>query len=400
MRDIRILHDLLKKQCPQIHQKRLNSLVVATEALLDGNQLSLTQLGRNISGSVAPKHNIKRIDRLLGNPHLVADKFLIYRWHALHLCGANPMPVILVDWSDVREQLRMMTLRASVSVQGRSVTLYERTFLFEDYNAPRSHNAFLAELAKVLPPRCCPLIVTDAGYRNTWFREVERHGWFWLGRVRGDVSYQPCKQSSWYSNKSLYPKATSIAKHIGQVRLARKAPLLCNLHLYKAKPKSRKDTRSSKAGRNHTAQKSYRLGSKEPWLLATNLPPESFPAVKIVALYAKRMQIEETFRDLKSPQYGMGLRQSRSKDPRRYDVLLLIAMLAEMLLWCIGIAAMHLGWQRHFQANTIINRAVLSIVRLGKEVRRRPKYQIKESTFRWAMVEYIKRVHAGGMPGL
>lgn len=41
------------------------------------------------------------------------------------------MPIILVDWSDVREQLRMMTLRVSISVKGRSITLYERTFLFE-----------------------------------------------------------------------------------------------------------------------------------------------------------------------------------------------------------------------------------------------------------------------------
>ena len=46
------------------------------------------------------------------------------------------MPIVLVDWADVREQLRLMTLSASVSVQGRSVTLYERTFLFEDDNAP------------------------------------------------------------------------------------------------------------------------------------------------------------------------------------------------------------------------------------------------------------------------
>lgn len=79
MCDVHILHDLLKKQCPQIHQKRLNSLMVATEALLDGNQLSLTRLGRNISGAVAPKRNIKRIDRLLGNPHLQSDKFSIYQ---------------------------------------------------------------------------------------------------------------------------------------------------------------------------------------------------------------------------------------------------------------------------------------------------------------------------------
>ncbi len=115
------------------------------------------------------------------------------------------MPVILIDWSDVREQLRMMTLRASVSVQGRSVTLYERTFKFADHNAPRSHNAFLAELAQVLPSHVCPLIVTDAGYRNTWFREVERYGWFWLGRVRGDVGFLQANYAQWQSNKSLYP---------------------------------------------------------------------------------------------------------------------------------------------------------------------------------------------------
>jgi hypothetical protein len=67
MRDINILHDLLKKQCPEIHAKRLNSLMLANESLPNGNQLSLTELGRNITGPVAAKHNIKRIDRLLGN---------------------------------------------------------------------------------------------------------------------------------------------------------------------------------------------------------------------------------------------------------------------------------------------------------------------------------------------
>ncbi|WP_335912385.1 MULTISPECIES: IS4 family transposase [Shewanella] len=400
MRDVHILHDLLKKQCPQIHQKRLNSLMVATEALLDGNQLSLTQLGRNISGAVAPKHNIKRIDRLLGNPHLHSDKFAIYQWHAKLLCAANPMPVILIDWSDVREQLRMMTLRASVSVQGRSITLYERTFKFADYNAPRSHNAFLAELAQVLPSHVCPLIVTDAGYRNTWFREVERYGWFWLGRVRGDVGFLLANHAQWQLNKSLYPSATAKARHIGYVKLGRKSPMCCHLHLYKAAPKYRADKRSSKAGRNHTAQQSYRLGSKEPWLLATNLPTEAFSSTQVVKLYARRMQIEETFRDLKSPQYGMGLRQSRSRCPRRYDVLLLIALLAEILLWCIGLAARHLGWQRRFQANTIRDRNVLSVLRLGKEVRRRPEYSIKESHFRWAWGEFLKLVNTSGRPEL
>lgn len=49
-----------------------------------------------------------------------------------------------------------------------------------------------------------------------------------------------------------------------------------------------------------------------------------------------------TLRDLKSPQYGMGLRQCRSRCPKRYDVLLLIAMLAEIVLWRLRLAAQHL----------------------------------------------------------
>lgn len=112
------------------------------------------------------------------------------------------------------------------------------------------------------------------------------------------------------------------------------------------------------------------------------------------------MQVEETFRDLKSPQYGMGLRQSRSRCPRRYDVLLLIAMLAEILQWYIGIIARRLGWQRQFQANTIRHRNVLSVVRLGKEVRRRQKYQLKESLIRLAWSEYLQLVNTAGRPEL
>ena len=369
MRDISILHDLLKNQCPNLHQKRLSSLMVAVQSLLDGQQLSLTELGRNTTGAVAAKHNIKRIDRLLGNRALHNERFDIYRWHARLLCGTNPMPIILIDWSDVREQMRHQTLRASVSFEGRSVILYERVFPFSQYNSPVSHNPFLRELAAILPERCCPLIVTDAGYRNTWFREVEKLDWFWLGRVRGE--------------------------------LGRKSPINACLHLFKAKSKGRKDQRSSKAGRHHNAQQNYRDSSKEPWLLATNIPAESLSSKKLVNLYAKRMQIEESFRDIKSPQYGLGLRHSRTRRPKRFDMLLLIAMLAEWLLRLIGMIAHKHNWQYAFQANTVRNRPVLSLIRLGREVRKRRRdYPVSITEIRWAITQYIRRLPVTGVPEL
>ena len=401
MRDISILHDLLKNQCPNLHQKRLSSLMVAVQSLLDGQQLSLTELRRNISGPVSAKHNIKRIDRLLGNQALYSERLDIYRWHANLLCGANPMPIVLIDWSDVREQMRHQTLRASISFEGRSVILYERVFPFSQYNSPVSHNPFLRELATILPKRCCPLIITDAGYRNTWFREVEKLGWFWLGRIRGEVGFRESGQSKWRSNKTFYPSANEKARYLGFGDLGRKSPIEAYLHLFKAKSKGRKDQRSSKAGRHHNAQQNYRDSSKEPWLLATNLPAESMTSKQLVNLYAKRMQIEESFRDIKSPQYGLGLRHSNTRCTKRFDILLLIAMLAEWVLRLIGFIATKHNWALQFQANTIRNRPVLSLIRLGREVRKRSQhYQINEDDIRWAIRHYIERIHETGMPKL
>lgn len=237
--------------------------MVATTALLDGDALSLTELGRSIRGTTSAKHSIKRIDRLLGNPRLANDRLALLRWHANNLCRHNPMPVILVDWSDVREQLRLMTLRASIVLKGRSITLYERTFAWDNYNSPRSHNQFLRELADVLPSGAKPLIVTDAGYRNTWFREVESHGWYWLGRVRGDVSFTERGQNNWRSNKTLYPDATHSSRYIGASELAKRVPLIatstCSKPAAKAArtgvsaalaPNTRRSVNTSKAARS------------------------------------------------------------------------------------------------------------------------------------------------------
>lgn len=89
---------------PRITLKRLNSLTLACHALLDCKTLTLTELGRNLPTKARTKHNIKRIDRLLGNRHLHKERLAVYRWHASFICSGNTMPIVLVDWSDIREQ--------------------------------------------------------------------------------------------------------------------------------------------------------------------------------------------------------------------------------------------------------------------------------------------------------
>ncbi|MEZ9923750.1 transposase, partial [Vibrio breoganii] len=110
--------------------------------------------------------------------------------------------------------------------------------------------------------------------------------------------------------------------------------------------------------------------------LATNLPTGTRTPKQLVRIYSKRMQIEETFRDLKSPAYGLRLRHSRTSNPERFDIMLLIALMLQLTFWLAGVHAQKQGWNKHFQANTIRNRNVFSTVRLGMEVLRHSGYTI------------------------
>src|SRR5699024_79101 len=96
MCELDILHDSLYQFCPELHLKRLNSLTLACHALLDCKTLTLTELGRNLPTKARTKHNIKRIDRLLGNRHLHKERLAVYRWHASLSVRAIRCPLYLL----------------------------------------------------------------------------------------------------------------------------------------------------------------------------------------------------------------------------------------------------------------------------------------------------------------
>jgi hypothetical protein len=88
-------------------------------------------------------------------------------------------------------------------------------------------------------------------------------------------------------------------------------------------------------------------------------------------LYRQRMQIEETFRDLKCHRWGFGLRYARCNSAARLEMLLLLGALATLVVWLVGLAARALHLNRHLQANTERRRDVLSTFFIGRELLRR-----------------------------
>ena len=91
-------------------------------------------------------------------------------------------------------------------------------------------------------------------------------------------------------------------------------------------------------------------GMKDAWYLATSRSDLSASA--IVKLYGKRFSIEETFRDLKDPRYGMGMSATRIRSARRRDRLFLLFAFTHALLTLLGAASERSGYDKTLKANT------------------------------------------------
>ncbi len=102
---------------------------------------------------------------------------------------------------------------------------------------------------------------------------------------------------------------------------------------------------------------------KEPWLLATSLTSETArDAKKIVKIYRTRMQIEESFRDLKT---GLNFNDSNTRTLVYLSTLLLFAMLAQYVLFLLGMAVEFSQQNLRYQANSIKTKTVLSYQFIG-----------------------------------
>ncbi|MGH8635467.1 MAG: IS4 family transposase [Burkholderiales bacterium] len=359
-----------------MHAARLKVMLSAVAAAVRSRRLALTELGRALVSAARVKHNIKRIDRLLGNRHLAAERVELYQALARRLVGALREPLIVVDWSDLSPNRRWQLLRAALPIGGRCLTLYEEIHPLRRFANPRVHRAFLAQLKALLPETVKPILITDAGFRAPWFKAVNRLGWHWIGRIRGRDYLRPQGGELWVGCKTLYATATARAQALGAYDIVRSNPVACRLYLVKRLKRHR--VRKSVFGQPVRSAQSLKQAraQREPWLLAASPSLTHLDPTQIVNAYAKRMQIEEAFRDLKCARYGLGFALNLSRSRERLAALLLIALLSFFVLWLIGQQALARGLQFHYQSNTRRTRPVLSVFNLACLLVRRSADQL------------------------
>lgn len=368
MHATQLLDSHLRKYCQEVHKTRMSALLVLCTALMVGKKLSVTGLGRAICNDTKTKHNIKRADRLIGSAALNQDRLVIYQAMANLIVGQQRRPVILIDWSDLSADRQFHLLRASIPAGGRALTIYEESHPQRCNGSPRVHKHFLKQLKSILPPHCDPIIVTDAGFRTPWFREVQALGWDFVGRVGGHTMLSSAGEAEWVRVEKVFESATQRGRYLGEIDLVRKDPLSCHAYLLKKKKQNRikKTVFGERCAMKHSEKNAHR--ERTPWLIVTSLDHAYANTKQVLNLYKTRMQIEEGFRDIKNSRWGLSFNEARCTSTYRYENLLLVAHLATFAVWMIGKIAELKQWHRHYQANTVRSEKVLSTFFLGLEV--------------------------------
>lgn len=252
-----ILHQLLSKS---IHQTRLKGLIGVINAVIKSKTLNLSLLGRSFDSQAKERSGIRPIDRLLANPFYQDKVIELYKPICSRVIGIIKQPNIIVDWSSIpnsqcnTEGGEHCILRASYAAEGRGITLYEEVHPKKKEGNPKVHKVFLKTLQSILPEDCCPCILTDAGFKNPWFKMVSALGWDYVGRIRGLVLYDD--GSGFKSIKDLFIKASTIPKYLGSYLIAKTNSLKTNVYIYKGKSKGRhKYTKTKKISQDKDSKK-------------------------------------------------------------------------------------------------------------------------------------------------
>ena len=369
MRASRVLQKCLGRSLDAMHEARSRVLLRSVEALLAGRRLTLMDVARAWPDAERVRAPLKAFDRLLSNPHLHQEREQIYGDMARWLLRGE-RPVIVIDWSDLKADKAWCLLRAAVPIGGRTLPVLDMVFPGKQQGTPKAEKYFLERLRTLIPASVRPILVTDAGFRRPWFQAVSAMGWDWVGRLRQRTMVRPIKGEDevglWTPCQTLYALATSKPRDMGLMDTVRNAPWACRVVVYRKPHRGRKHRyHFGEVARNKVSLQCA-AREREPWLIVASPALVDLSAHQLIALYGRRMQIESSFRDLKSHRYGQGFEDSLTRSGKRIEILLLVNALAAFASWLAGLACEAVGIV-HWLSPRRSARRLYSVFRLGRE---------------------------------
>jgi hypothetical protein len=273
-----------------------------------------------VAQGLAPRHAIKQVDRLLSNPKLSLEQ--VFSCWVPFVVGERRELFINFDWTEFADADQCTVVLGMQTEHGRSTPLVWKTVTRSTLKDQRNNHEddLLVMFASVVPQNVRVTVVADRGFSDSKLYGflTEELGFDYIIRFRG-VVYVENAAGEWRKAKAWLGTA-------GRMRVCRPARITAQRHLVPVVV-----CVQDKA-------------MQEPWCLVSSR--QDLKGSEIKSVYGRRFTVEETFRDVKNPRFGLGLKQAVIERNDRRDALFLLAVLAHTLLTLLGKAGQELGLDR------------------------------------------------------
>lgn len=314
----------------ELHAAQVRSIVGGVQGVLEAASMSVSAIGKGYAAfnDGDAKHGIKQIDRMLSNAKLDMDGFFA-QWVPF-VVGEQSRVTLAMDWTEFAADGHS-TLAVTVvegAHDGRSRLVFWETFAAAelcDGGRTDAEDAVLLALRAHMPEGVRVVLMADRGFGDSaLFALLSSWGWDYVIRFRGCIEVMDEAGAS--QSAAAWLHASGRARKISGASVTKeRVPVGAVVVAHDKK-------------------------MKEPWCLATSLRDEA--ASQVIKRYGKRFTIEETFRDLKDPRYGLGMHACRIRRVDRRDRLLLLFAITHAMLSMLGEASEKIGYDRRLRANT------------------------------------------------
>lgn len=324
----------LKDNVEGMRASRMKTLADITPAAMHLSGVGVLTLGRLMCTETTPKHNIKRVDRFLGNKAVEGPSIAKGIFKAF--APRQGRVLVLADWTDMANG---KLLAFALPCNGRSVPFFSKAVAKNvgEGDMIRAENEALKTLGDICKGYKDIVIVADRGFGNQrWLGAVTAQGFHFVQRL----------------SRIFYADTEQYIGTLRELNLRRKR----KAHDWGVGTFGEDEAIH---GRLVTA---FEKNAKEPWYLVTDL--DETTARQVVDMYRQRWWIEACFRDKKNRDWGLGLTHVNLKDYARYERLFYIVALAFIFLTAHGAQAEAVGFADGLKANTRKVR-VLNLLRTG-----------------------------------
>ena len=306
----------------EVHGQRLASLTDGVDGVLHAASLGVRAIGQGlaVAQGLAPRHAIKQVDRLLSNPKLSMEQ--VFGCWVPFVVGERREIFVNFDWTEFADADQCTVVLGMQTEHGRSTPLMWKTVTRSELKDQRNdhEDGLLVVFASVVPQNVRVTVVADRGFSDSKLYGflTEELGFDYIIRFRGGV-YVENAAGEWRKAKDWLGTA-------GRMRVCRHARVTAQRHLVPVVVCVQDKV------------------MKEPWCLVSSR--HDLKGSEIKGAYGRRFTVEETFRDVKNPRFGLGLKQAVIARNDRRDALFLLAVLAHTLLTLLGKAGQELGMDR------------------------------------------------------